>query len=368
MENTPRDLRIESPSPQPAMTSLSPALLDLMSRVLDGKASEEDLLRHIESLRSQSPGEPTPPRMEESLAANAEAANGGETERTCSIPGATVDLGRRARCGFGEVIYGEGKSAELVTRIIRTQLDAGQSALVTRIDAGVAFQVRQFFDFAYHNPLARTLRVSPAVVRKVEPLEAEQAVDRIHAAVVTAGSTDGPVAEEAVETLHWMGVPLQRFEDIGVAGPQRLAAALPMLRTASAVVVVAGMEGALPAVVAGHLSVPVFAVPTSIGYGANLGGLTTMMSMLNTCAAGVSVVNIDSGFKGGYLAGLVVRQMEQIRQEASSQSRSAQPAGTPTVETSSPAVQAPTAIEGTGNDSSPDQRSTARPRGAGSMP
>jgi NCAIR mutase (PurE)-related protein len=316
MENTSRDLRIDFPSPQPAMTSLSPALLDLMSRVIDGKASGEDLLRHIESLRSEALGEPTGTRPEHALTANAEGATEGEMERTCSIPGATVDLGRQARCGFGEVIYGEGKSAELVTRIIRTQLDVGQSALVTRIDAGVAFQVRQFFDFAHHNPLARTLRVSPTAVRKAEPLEPQQAIDHIHAAVVTAGSTDGPVAEEAIETLHWMGVPLQRFEDIGVAGPQRLAAALPMLRTASAVVVVAGMEGALPAVVAGHLSVPVFAVPTSVGYGANLGGLTTMLSMLNTCAAGVSVVNIDSGFKGGYLAGLVIRQMEQIRQEA----------------------------------------------------
>ena len=362
MESTTRDLRIDSPSPQPAMTSLSPALLELMSRVIEGKASDEDLLRHIESLRSDASGESAQLRAEHRLEANAGVATEGETERTCAIPGATVDLGRRARCGFGEVIYGEGKSAELVTRIIRTQLDAGQSALVTRIDAGVAFQVRQFFDFASHNPLARTLRVSPAAMGKPEPLESQQAVDRIHAAVVTAGSTDAPVAEEAVETLHWMGVPLQRFEDIGVAGPQRLAAALPRLRTASAIVVVAGMEGALPAVVAGHLSVPVFAVPTSIGYGANLAGLTTMLSMLNTCAAGVSVVNIDSGFKGGYLAGLVIRQLEQVRKEAESQSD-----GSQSVETSPPAGEVPTSTETTGNEISPDHPST-RPRGVGSSP
>jgi NCAIR mutase (PurE)-related protein len=129
---------------------------------------------------------------------------------------------------------------------------------------------------------------------------------------VTAGSTDAPVAEEAIETLNWMGVPLQRFDDIGVAGPQRLAEAVPRLRLASAVVVVAGMEGALPAVVAGHLAVPIFAVPTSVGYGASLGGLTPLMGMLSSCASSVAVVNIDGGFKGGYMTGLVVRQLQQL--------------------------------------------------------
>jgi hypothetical protein len=126
-----------------------------------------------------------------------------------------------------------------------------------------------------------------------------------------------PVAEEAIETLEWMGVPFQRFDDIGVAGPQRLRAAVPSLRLASAVVVVAGMEGALPAVVGGHLAVPIFAVPTSVGYGATLGGLTPLMGMLSTCSPSVAVVNIDAGFKGGYLAGMVIRQLqrEQIRQE-----------------------------------------------------
>ena len=139
----------------------------------------------------------------------------------------------------------------------------------------------------------------------------------IHAAVVTAGSTDAAVAEEAIETLRWMGVPIQRFDDAGVAGPQRLASIVPQLRTASAVVVVAGMEGALPAVAAGYLDTPVFAVPTSVGYGANLGGLTALMGMLSSCAASVAVVNIDAGFKGGYLAGLVVRQIERAKPTAS---------------------------------------------------
>ncbi len=279
------------------MTPLSPALLELMSKVISGEASGEQLMRQIESIRA------------ESASGSRDASDVHATE---PVAGATVDLGRESRCGFGEVIYGEGKSAELVTRIIQAQLDAGQRALVTRIDSGAAFQVRQSFEFTHHNPQAKTLSVSPHDSPCPAPLNPQQASKTLHAAVVSAGSTDAPVAEEAIETLNWMGIPIQRFEDIGVAGPQRLTSALPQLRLASAVVVVAGMEGALPAVIAGHLAVPVYAVPTSVGYGANLGGLTALMSMLCSCAASVAVVNIDSGFKGGYLAGMVVRQLEDL--------------------------------------------------------
>lgn len=313
------------------MTQLSPALLELIRRVIQGEATPEELLRQLEGVRGewfdeglggQAAGRSDRDRAH-TAAGVAVEMSGSAVEMpgtkvdlanaTAGVAGATVDLGRRDRCGFGEVIYGEGKSTELVIRIIRAQLEARQSALVTRIDSGVAFQVRHAFEFAYHNPLARTLRVSPIASPTPSILSGPQAQERIHVAVVTAGSTDAPIAEEAMETLHWMGVPVQRFEDIGVAGPQRLAAALPSLRLASAVVVVAGMEGALPAVVGGHLAVPVFAVPTSVGYGANLGGMTTLLSMLTTCAASVAVVNIDSGFKGGYLAGLVAHQLEQAR-------------------------------------------------------
>jgi hypothetical protein len=278
------------------MTSPSPALLELMSKVIDGDASYDDLLSQLEAVQ--------PPKSD------AEPAQ-VPIDLVGQLSGAMVDLGRGSRCGFGEVIYGEGKSAELVAQIIQTQLNIGQSALVTRIDSGVAFQVRQSFSFAYHNPLAGTLRVASREVSVAQPLTAEDAKTTFHAAVVTAGSTDAKIAEEAIETLIWMGVPYQRFDDIGVAGPQRLANALPRLRLASAVVVVAGMEGALPAVVAGHLAAPVFAVPTSIGYGASLGGLTPLMGMLSSCAASVAVVNIDGGFKGGYMAGIVVRQLQQ---------------------------------------------------------
>ncbi len=285
------------------MSSLPPALLDLVSKVLRGEASSDDLVAQLQ--------------------ASSEQVSRSAHDEMEPTEGALVDLGRHSRCGFGEVIYGEGKSADLITRIIQTQMAAGQSALVTRIDSGVAFQVRQSFAIARHNPLARTLRVASGPIELPESLTLPQAQQTIHAAVVTAGSTDLHVAEEAVETLAWMGVPVQRFDDIGVAGPQRLIAVLPRLRLAMAVVVVAGMEGALPTVVAGHLACPVFAVPTSIGYGTSLGGLTPLMGMLSSCAANVAAVNIDAGFKGGYLAGLVVRQLQQMSQRADRNSENA---------------------------------------------
>ena len=123
--------------------------------------------------------------------------------------------------------------------------------------------------------------------------------------MVTAGSTDLPVAREAIETLRWMGVAAELVTDVGVAGPYRLLAHLARLRSARAVVVVAGMEGALASVVGGLVPSPIIAVPTSVGYGANFAGVTTLLSMLSSCAAGVTVVNIDAGFKGGYVAGLI---------------------------------------------------------------
>jgi hypothetical protein len=278
------------------MNQLSPALLELVARAMNDDESRQELIKHVETLKNS----------DSELSDN----------QTHRIDGATVDLGRAARCGFGEVIFGEGKSAELVTRIIQTQLDQGQSAFITRIESGVAFQVRQSFTHTQHNPVARTLRVSNTELGPAQPLASDQLEQTFHAAVITAGSTDLAVAEEAIETLAWMGIDFQRFDDIGVAGPQRLAAAIPDLKSASAVVVVAGMEGALPAVVAGHLAVPVFAVPTSVGYGASLGGLTPLMGMLSTCTANVAAVNIDAGFKGGYMAGIVVHQLVKNLQRA----------------------------------------------------
>jgi NCAIR mutase (PurE)-related protein len=148
---------------------------------------------------------------------------------------------------------------------------------------------------ATYNPMALTLRIDAS--------ERPEAVG--HVAVISAGTSDLPVAEDARETLDWMGVRATMVHDVGVAGPHRLPARLAEFAGADAIVVVAGMEGALPSVVGGYVPCPVFAVPTSVGYGANLGGLAALLAMLNSCASNVAVVNIDAGFKGGYLAGLV---------------------------------------------------------------
>lgn len=251
------------------------------------------------------------------------------------IAGATIDLGRPARCRFGEVIYGEGKSADLMQAIASQLLKSGQAVLVTRIAPAAAAQLTAAFEYHRHEPDARTLRldnrpISPTVVIDQSPaLPRDNAVPRdndFHVAVVTAGSTDKDVAAEAIETLGWMGVAADMIEDVGVAGPQRLIAVVPRLRAACAVIVCAGMEGALPSVVGGHVGCPVIAVPTSVGYGSALGGITPMLGMLTSCASNVTVVGIDAGFKGGYVAGLIATQLRDVAKRFASAS---QPASVP---------------------------------------
>jgi len=218
-------------------------------------------------------------------------------EQMASVDGALVDLGRQARCGFPEVVYGPGKPPEVVVAVFEELLKSGQPCLATRVSPEQVDAVCRRFPDCVHHASARTLRIP--VDSATSPLG--------RVVVVTAGSSDRPVADEAAETLRWMNCDVEIITDIGVAGPQRLLAAVPRLRQADALVVVAGMEGALPSVVAGHVAVPVFAVPTSVGYGANFGGLSALLSMLNSCAANVAVVNIDAGFKGAWLAGMVAQ-------------------------------------------------------------
>lgn len=214
---------------------------------------------------------------------------------TGTVEIATVDLDRANRCGFPEVIFGQGKTAEAIAQIAEQLLANEQPVLVTRVTAEQATQLAELLPAARYNVVARTLRME--LDRREDPLG--------HVAVITAGTSDLPVAEEARETLDWMGVRATMVHDVGVAGPHRLPQRLAEFRDADAVVVVAGMEGALPSVVGGYVPCPVFAVPTSVGYGANLGGLAALLAMLNSCASNVAVVNIDAGFKAGYLAGLV---------------------------------------------------------------
>jgi NCAIR mutase (PurE)-related protein len=164
------------------------------------------------------------------------------------------------------------------------------------------------FPQAIHNAVARTIRLAKPSTQahaSVAPTE-RQTRTTSPVLVITAGSSDRPVAEEALETLAWMEAPAELITDVGVAGPERLLKHVPRLREAAVIIVIAGMEGALPSVVGGWVACPVIAVPTSIGYGTSFNGLTALLGMLNSCSANVAVVNIDAGFKAAYLAGLIV--------------------------------------------------------------
>jgi pyridinium-3,5-biscarboxylic acid mononucleotide synthase len=212
----------------------------------------------------------------------------------------TVDLDRRRRCGFPEVIYGPGKTIEQLCQIVATLVQHGEPVLATRLDVQQAAGLLATFPQGKFNEVARTFRLT-----KTEPSPGPSLQGTGKVAVISAGTGDLPVAEEARETLDWMGVDVTMIHDVGVAGPQRLPARLADFEHADAIVVVAGMEGALPSVVGGYVSCPVIGVPTSIGYGANFGGVSALLSMLNSCANNVAVVNIDAGFKAGFLAGLI---------------------------------------------------------------
>jgi len=217
----------------------------------------------------------------------------------------SLDLDRLRRCGFPEVIYGTGKSAETIVQIANQLLKREQKVLATRIEVSQAEHILSQLPAAIFNRIARTIRIDPEPSARMEPEEKQNHDNQGYVAILSAGTSDRPVAEEAQETLAWMGVNSSLIQDVGVAGPHRLPERLAEFSTADALVVVAGMEGALPSVVGGYVGCPVFAVPTSVGYGASLGGIAALLSMLNSCAANVAVVNIDAGFKAGYLAGLV---------------------------------------------------------------
>ncbi len=231
-------------------------------------------------------------RMLQGFLAQPNNAKGDDVE-------ADVDLDRAARCGFPEVIYGEGKPASLIVEILRRQAEAGQHGFVTRVNEDQATEVCRVFQDAIYNPAARTVAAHGYAAL----------VGTGKVAVVSAGSCDAPVAQEAMETLRWMGIDCQLIEDIGVAGPHRLLRHVPFLQSMAVIVVVAGMEAALPSVIGGHVSCPIIGVPTSVGYGASLGGITAVLSMLSSCASNVVTVNVDAGFRGGYAAGLIVRQI-----------------------------------------------------------
>jgi NCAIR mutase (PurE)-related protein len=221
---------------------------------------------------------------------------------------AKLDSHRALRCGFSEVVYCPGKTPEQLCKITRGLKKHGLPVMLTKADADAYKAVVTVAGNAVYHDVARLIVVP-----------GREAIDQTGlVAVVTAGTTDIPVAEEAAVTAETMGAVVERVFDVGVAGAHRLFAHQKVLDKANAVVAVAGMEGALPSLVGGIVSCPVIAVPTSVGYGASFGGVTALLGMLNSCAPGVSVVNIDNGFGAGYIAATINRL--GTRQEAKGKS------------------------------------------------
>jgi NCAIR mutase (PurE)-related protein len=204
---------------------------------------------------------------------------------------ARVDIAREARCGAAEVVYGPGKSPAQIIRIARSILAAGQPVLISRIDPSVATRLRTSLKKLTYDPVSRLASIGRYPARQDFAI-----------GICAAGTSDLPVAEEAAQTCAFFGLRVTRFYDIGVAGLHRLLAVEDDLRRQRALIVVAGMEGALPSVIGGLVASPVIAVPTSVGYGANFHGLSALLGMLNSCASGLTVVNIDNGFGAAYAA------------------------------------------------------------------
>jgi NCAIR mutase (PurE)-related protein len=235
-------------------------------------------------------------------------------ETVADLGFAHVDLHRARRCGFPEVVFCEGKTPQWIETLLRRLMDARQDCLATRLnDAQVEHLIKVL-------PAGRVDRLSRTFWLPAGPPVAP--VGKV--VVITAGTSDLPVAQEAVVTAEAMGAGVTLLADVGVAGIHRLLRHHDQFTNADAIVVVAGMDGALPSVVGGLVDCPVIAVPTSIGYGAAFSGVAPLLTMLNSCAANVVAVNIDSGFKGGYAAALIARRAAGTRERNTSDSESAE--------------------------------------------
>lgn len=239
------------------------------------------------------------------------------------VEGARLDHHREIRTGMPEVVFGEGKTATQIVTIAREMIARSGAVLVTRIDDEKAARLVAEVDGIEHHADAR-LAMKRRVSGRDEMARRESARDEMarregspaaggHVAVISAGTSDQPVAEEAARTLEFLGLEVRRYRDLGISGLHRLLAEKERIAEASALIVVAGMEGALPSVVGGLASVPVIGVPTSIGYGASYGGLAALLAMMNSCAPGVTVVNIDNGFGAAVAAAAVMRVASRPR-------------------------------------------------------
>lgn len=240
-------------------------ILELFAEVKSGRVSEQEALKYLKNYPYEDVG--------------------------C----AKIDTQRALRNGAGEVIYGEGKTDDEILRIAGAIGARRQNILITRTNERVFKRVRETLPQAEFNARGRVVSVKFS----------EPSLTQSYIAIVSAGTADGAVVEEAYETARFLGNDVRKFSDAGVAGLHRLIANLEQIRGAKVVIAVAGMEGALASVLAGLVSVPVIAVPTSVGYGASFGGLAALLAMLNSCANGVSVVNIDNGFGAAYNASLI---------------------------------------------------------------
>jgi NCAIR mutase (PurE)-related protein len=208
---------------------------------------------------------------------------------------AMIDNHRELRVGYPEVIYCEGKTVEQVKEIVKFMLTKDNNILGTRANEEMYSAVKELCEEAEYNKLGRTITIK----------KKEQPLTESYIAIVSAGTSDLPVVEEAYETAKILGNRVEKITDVGVAGIHRLFSKLEIIRGAKVVIVAAGMEGALASVVGGLVDKPVIGIPTSVGYGANFGGLSALLSMLNSCASGVSVVNIDNGFGAAYNASII---------------------------------------------------------------
>lgn len=209
---------------------------------------------------------------------------------------ANIDHHRQIRNGYPEVIYCEGKSDEHILGIIKKMSEKGSNILGTRCRKETYEKIKSLYPHCEYEDLSRVLKI------KNKPIDN---IGKGKIVVVTGGTSDISVADEAYYTATFLGNDVERVYDVGVAGIHRLLNKMNIIRDARVLIVVAGMEGALPSVVGGLVDVPVIAVPTSVGYGANFNGLSALLTMLNSCASGISVVNIDNGFGAGYLAATI---------------------------------------------------------------
>ncbi|WP_136799783.1 MULTISPECIES: nickel pincer cofactor biosynthesis protein LarB [Desulfosediminicola] len=221
---------------------------------------------------------------------------------------ANIDHHRHLRTGYPEVIYGQGKTIEQFEAIVKVLLSKGVNVLATRVTSEMYEATASLHDDVIYSESARVL------IYRQQPYQKSKS----KLLIATGGTSDVPVAEEAALTAEVLGCQVIRLYDVGVAGIHRLLARRTLLDEASVIIAVAGMEGALPSVVGGLVDCPVIAVPTSIGYGAHFDGLASLLAMLNSCASGIGVVNIDNGFGAGYLASSIIRQIERGEKKSSS--------------------------------------------------